>query len=198
MMKDTTVFTSPSETNQKYLGRHLTEIAAEEGKSWIDVMMDIALHDNLDTEFAIREGAHTDVNVVAELLNHPLIKMEGSDGGAHVSQIATSGDTTYFLQHFVRETGKIKLERAIQRITSEPALDYNIQRRGEIRLGNFADLVLMDLTKLQLMPRRWQHDLPGGGSRLLHDAKGISKVILNGQLVVDNNRYTDARAGRFV
>ena len=84
-----------------------------------DAMLDICTQDDLETEFAWINAIHADVDVVAQLLDHPMTKMSGSDAGAHITQFSGEGDSTYMLQHFVREQEKFSLERAIKLMTSD-------------------------------------------------------------------------------
>ena len=44
-----------------------------------------------------------------------------SDGGAHVDMLCNAGYPTYLLGTWVRRRQAMSLERAVQRITSEPA-----------------------------------------------------------------------------
>jgi N-acyl-D-aspartate/D-glutamate deacylase len=70
--------------------------------------------------------------------------------------------------------------------------------RGEIAIGNFADLVLFDSEIISRGVEIWVEDLPGGGGRYIRHAVGISKVIVNGQIVVDGMTYTGATPGRLL
>src|SRR5690606_38191786 len=72
--------------NQKYAGARLKDIAKAEGRAIADVMLDIAIRDELRTEFQLRGGIHADPEIVAEILGHPLVHIGASDAGAHVSQ----------------------------------------------------------------------------------------------------------------
>jgi len=58
--------------------------------------------------------------------------------------------------------------------------------------------VLFDLEKIGREPETWVEDLPGGGGRYVRAARGIDKVIVNGQILVDDGQYTNARAGQLL
>src|SRR4029450_10220052 len=62
-----------SPENQPFAGRSLLQIAGELGKSLPEVMLAIALADELRTEFCIRGAIHANVDSVAEILSHPLV-----------------------------------------------------------------------------------------------------------------------------
>lgn len=184
-----------SEANRPYVGRMLGEIAHQEGKSPAEAMIDIALADGLRTEFQVRGLIHADLDIVAEILDHPLIHIGGSDAGAHITQFCGAGDTCDLLERFVRERGKFSLERAVHRMTGEPAAAWGIQGRGVIAVGQAADLVLFDPAAVSRGKEEFVADLPGGARRYVRHATGIDKVLVNGAVVVDQGRYTEARAG---
>jgi N-acyl-D-aspartate/D-glutamate deacylase len=184
--------------NERFRRRSLTEIAAAEGTSSTEAMLRIAIADDFETLFDMTGAVHGDVEAVAMLLDHPLVQMGGSDAGAHVAQFAGEGDATYLLQRFVRDLGKFTLERAIQRMTGDLARDFGIARRGRLQPGDFADIVVFDPAIVGRGEEIARKDLPGGGERFIRHARGIEKVVVNGEVFVDGGAYTSARAGRLV
>ena len=90
--------------NKQYQGRSLTEIAQEQGKHLGEVILDIALADNLETEFQLKNVINADKAAVAQLIDHPLCHFGASDAGAHITQFCGTGDTTHLLEHYVRES----------------------------------------------------------------------------------------------
>jgi len=187
-----------SERNRSLAGRSLLQIAGERGVSLPDVMLDVALADELQTEFCIRGVIHADVDSVAEILSHPLVHIGASDAGAHIAQFCGAGDTCYLLERFVREHKRMSLEQAVHRLTGELARDWGIAERGEIAVGRFADLVVFDPETIARGPERFVGDVPGDANRYVRDAAGIDAVIVNGALTVERGKYTDARAGRII
>jgi N-acyl-D-aspartate/D-glutamate deacylase len=187
-----------SRSNQEFRGRRLADISREQGKPIAEVMLEIALADDLQTEFQINDFIHADPNIVAQMLDHPSIHIGASDAGAHVAQFCGAGDTSDLLARFVRQFGKLSLERAVHRITAEPADAWGISNRGRIAVGAAADLTLFDPNTISRGAEEFVHDFPGGGNRYIRHAHGIDKVIVNGEVVVDTGNYTDARAGQIV
>jgi len=187
-----------SKSNQEFKGRRLTEIAKSMGKPISEAMLEIAVADDLQTEFQINDFIHADKDIVAQMLDHPSIHIGASDAGAHVAQFCGAGDTSDLLARFVRQFGKLSLERAIHRITAEPADAWGIRNRGRIAVGAAADLTLFDPNTIERGAEEFVNDFPGGGNRYIRHARGIDKVIVNGEVVVDAGQYTTARTGRIV
>jgi N-acyl-D-amino-acid deacylase len=184
--------------NERYCGRYLAEIAQTEGKELGEVILDLSLADDLDTEFQLKNIINANKAAVARLIDHPLCHFGASDAGAHITQFCGTGDTTHMLEHYVRETGHLSLERALHRMTGEVAADWGIHDRGTLQAGKAADLVLFDLDKLSCGPEELVDDFPGEARRYVRRAKGYRAVIVNGAIVMRDGAYTTARNGQVV
>lgn len=189
---------SSAEANKNYLGRNLAEIANTENRRLSDVLIDIALADDLQTEFALTNVIHADTDIVAHLLDHEGMHIGSADAGAHITAFCGAGDTCYLFEKFVRAEKKMTLERAVQRLTSDPAKGWKIAQRGEIKVGNFADVVIFDADKIARGPERWVDDLPGGGGRFIRNAIGVENVIVNGRTLVANGVYAGDLPGKLI
>jgi N-acyl-D-aspartate/D-glutamate deacylase len=193
-----TVGSVVSEENAQYQGRSLMEIAQTEGKELGEVILDLSLRDDLNTEFKLQNVLNADKASVAQLIDHPLLHFGASDAGAHITQFCGTGDTTHMLEHYVRETERLPLERAVHRMTGEVAEDWGIRDRGTIEVGRAADLVLFDLDTLSCGAEEFVDDFPGEASRYVRRAKGYEAVIVNGEVVLRDGQYTDNRSGQIV
>ena len=190
-----TVKRTHAPANELYIGRQLGDIAAEQGKPLLDVLLDIALADDLHTEFSFSGLVHADVAVVAKLLDHPGIHIGSADAGAHINQFCGAGDTCYLIEKFVRQERLMTLERAVQRLTSDLAHAWRIADRGELAPGRFADLVIFDPDTISRGEEVWVEDIPGGNGRYVRHPTGVDQVIVNGELLVDQGRYSASRPG---
>ena len=184
--------------NAGYQGRKLADIAQAEGKDFFEAMMDIALADDLETEFGLDGYLHSDEEAVAELLQSPTVHIGSGDAGAHITQFAGAGDTSYLFEKFVRERGDMTLERAVERLTSELAGKWSIKDRGVLAKGKFADLVLFDPATIARGDEQWVDDVPGGQGRYIRRPQGVERVIVNGETLVENGAYTDRQPGRLI
>ena len=71
------------ERNFQYEGKTIAELAEMTGKHPMDAMLDLALDEELRTEFHLTSAAGTSREAVSEILNHPYTHPCVSDGGAH-------------------------------------------------------------------------------------------------------------------
>ena len=89
------------------------------------------------------------------------------------------------------------LERAIQRLTSEPAQFFGIQGRGQLKVGLAADVAIFDYNTVGAAKRpEMRYDLPGGGRRLVMPAYGVQYTIVNGQVLYAQQKHSGALPGQ--
>jgi N-acyl-D-amino-acid deacylase len=187
-----------SEANAGLSGRRLFDVAEERGQDPVDTFLDIALQDDLHTEFALRAPMHGSEAIAEEILRHPHVLVGASDAGAHLSQFCGAGDACYLLAEYVRKRGVFCLEDAVHRLTGQPAELFEIAERGRIEEGYAADLVLFDPETIEPGPERFVRDLPGGATRYVREPTGIHAVWVAGEKIVNGGAYTNARPGKIV
>jgi N-acyl-D-amino-acid deacylase len=118
--------------------------------------------------------------------------MTSSDGGLvplneGVPHPRNYGAFTRKLTRYVRERRVVSIEGAIQSMTGLPAEVFGLTDRGRVAPGAAADLVVFDPAKLRETATYTQpHQL----------AQGMSLVLVNGTVVLENGQFTDARPGR--
>ena len=191
-----TVLEAKSAACADLVGRNVRDIAAERGTDPVDTFLDIAIEDNLEMQFNY-ELFNSDEARIPELITDPRTMIGLSDGGAHVDSICDAGYATYLLGTWVRDQGVMSLERAIQRITTEPASLFGITQRGRIAPGLAADFAIFDLATVGSdKTGEMRYDLPGGGRRLVVPSRGMEYTIVNGQTLFENGVDTGARAGQ--
>jgi N-acyl-D-aspartate/D-glutamate deacylase len=179
-------------------GRTVEEIAAERGTDVLDTFLDLAIEDDLAMNFSCALF-NANESRIPELLKDPRTMLGLSDGGAHVDMLCDAGYATHFLGRWVREEKIMSLERGIQRLTSEPARFFGIEKRGRLAPGMAADIVVFDLDTIGCARRNsMQRDLPGGGRRLVVESFGIQQTIVNGEVVRDKGRFTGSMSGQVI
>ena len=177
-------------------GRTVTEIARERGIDEVDAFLDVTLEDDVDNEFVFT-SFNTRIDSMTRILNHPHVVIGLGDGGAHVDMLCDSGYPTFLLGTWVRERQAMTLERAVRKLTSEPADLFGIADRGRLCEGSRADVTIFDPQNVGSPDRNERsHDLPGGAKRMVRPSRGIECVIVNGEPVYRNGGLTGAAPGR--
>ncbi|MEO5804867.1 MAG: amidohydrolase family protein, partial [Verrucomicrobiota bacterium] len=99
------------------------------------------------------------------------------------------GNFSRLLGKYVRDEKIIPLEEAVRRLTSLPAENLKLQKRGSLKAGNFADIVIFDPSKIQdnaTFEKPHQY------------STGVQHVFVNGVQVLKDGEHTDAKPGRVV
>jgi N-acyl-D-amino-acid deacylase len=180
--------------NAKYVNRYAAEIAKTEHRDPLDVMLDLALDENLETAFLGRFLNVGDEGV-ARLLKHEAGVVALSDAGAHLIYMCDAGFGLHFLAHWVRERGDFTLQEGIRRLTSHPADLYGIPNRGRLAVGAQADMLLFDPATVGISPAERVADLPGGGRRTIRRPTGVHGVFCNGIKTFDGKDYVKHAKG---
>ncbi len=175
-------------------GKTLTQVAQMRGTSPEDTIIDLVLEDG------------TRVNVAYFLMSEENVRKQiklpwmsfGSDAEGAAPEgvflLANPHPRAYgtfarLLGRYVRDEKLITLSEAIRRLTSLPAANLKIDKRGQLAPGYFADVVVFDPATIAdkatfAEPHQY--------------AVGVSDVIVNGIMVMKNGEHTGKTAGRVV
>jgi len=189
------VFRPALPKNQHLKGKSVAEIAKEQGKDVLDTFLDLALEENLETEFE-RHEVNSDEAAMTALLTSPYTIIGQSDGGAHVVFRTDYSYSTYLLSHWVRERGIMPLEEAIRKLTFVPASLFGLYDRGLVRPGMAADLMVFDPATIAPLEPGEAQDLPGGAKRRKQLAQGIEWTVVNGEVLLEHGKHTGAYPGK--
>jgi N-acyl-D-aspartate/D-glutamate deacylase len=184
------------ETNAALLDRNVAEIAEERGIDPVDAFLDVALAEDLETQFETRlseVGKQFIEHVVRESITNPLVMPGSSDGGAHLASFVGADYTTRLLAEWVPDP--LTLEHAVWRNTLVPATVHGIVDRGVLREGAFADVLVIDPERLSAGKPRLARDFPAGTERYVVDAEGYERVIVNGQVLLEEGKHSGAFPG---
>jgi N-acyl-D-amino-acid deacylase len=181
-------------------GRSLAEIAAERGCSPFDVLVEVALDDDLETRFLVHLTNFQE-DGVAEILRQDGAVLGQSDAGAHIQQLCDANMPTDLLGGWVRDRGVLTMERAVQMLSADLTDLYGFTDRGRLAPGQAADVVVFDPATIAPGPLRRVWDLPTGEDRLVADEPtGIVHVFVNGTAIHRDGTSiaatTDARPGK--
>lgn len=132
-----------------------------------------------------------------KILSKPYV-MIGTDSAARCSNGITAqgkphprgfGSFPRFLRKYVLEKKIMSLEEAIRKITFLPAKTFKIEKRGLIKEGYFADLVIFDPSEIEDSAT---FESP------FKTAKGVKYVIVNGSISVEDGTLTGLRKGEIL
>lgn len=164
----------------------LAELADERGIDPLDLMLDIAIDEDLGTIFTA-VLLNSDEDAVGRMLVHPAASVALSDAGAHLTFFCDAGFGLRLLGHWARDLGKMTMAAAVHELTGKPAAIYGIAGRGLIREGYAADMMLFDPATVARGQKHRIFDLPAGAHRLTTDAIGVHGVWINGIRVVNQD-----------
>jgi dihydroorotase/N-acyl-D-amino-acid deacylase len=179
-------------TLRAFEGKTLEQIAQERGRDPVDALLDLVLADRGQTTRVTFAMSEEDVQAA---LRHPLVSI-CTDSPALAEDGPLAGERSHprawgsmprILGSYVREQHVLSLEEAVRKMTSLPASRMALHDRGLLRPGMAADLAVFDPATVR---ERSTYADPS------HYSEGVRFVVVNGQLIVDGGRLTDARPGR--
>jgi N-acyl-D-aspartate/D-glutamate deacylase len=194
--KDVFIVSVKNPEFKQYENMNIAEAGKLMGKHPVDAMLDIAVADGLAAEF-YSAPVNTDIDGFRELVGSELTIPGVSDGGAHTKFFMGGVYPTEYLMK-VRDHNVMSLEAAHWRLSTQPALCAGFKNRGTLREGTPADIVIYDLNKLAVKPMEVEHDFPGGEWRRVKRAEGYDKILVNGEVTLDQGQPTGAMSGRLL
>ncbi|MEK7077554.1 MAG: D-aminoacylase, partial [Patescibacteria group bacterium] len=177
---------------QNFIGRSLAQIARDQGTSGPEAVLNLIL---AARDQVIVFWHDLDESILDTLIKHPhaMIATDGS-GYSQMDRFSKQvphprsfGTTARVLGKYVRERKILSLETAIYKMTAQPAGWAGLVGRGALAKNNFADAVVFDPQNIK--------DLADYDNPFKHP-RGISYVIVNGQIAVKNSGYQNILAGR--
>lgn len=190
-----------SEENRVYCNMNFIEIAEEKGIDPFDALFDIFIEENgvmeIDSSPTFIDERPPELSQeMVRYLRSPLM-MIGSDSMLESNTSFMPDPRAYgvypgILEYYVREKGYLTLEDAIRKMTSLPAQRLRLWDRGLLRVGMWADIVILDKDRIRSM------SVPGPPGKANRTAKGIEYVIVNGELTIERGEHTGAFAGKIL
>jgi N-acyl-D-aspartate/D-glutamate deacylase len=190
------VFVDRSAANAGLVGKSIAEIAEERRQHPADVMCELSVADGLETQFLWNSESAQWVEANAESQRNLHMIVGTGDGGAHADRDDGAEWSTYYLRSWLLDRERFTLEEGVRRITHHPAMVCGIPLRGLLARGYHADVLMFDPTRLKLGKKYLVADLPGGEDRWQVRPEGITRVLVNGEVIVENGELTGARPGR--
>jgi|GEM_PF-73260 len=173
-------------------GKTLAQVAAERKTGPVETLMDLLAED--ESRISTVYFMMTEENV-RKLIKLPWVSF-GSDEASQAPEGVflksmphprAYGNFARLLGKYVREEKLISLEEAIRKLTSLPATNLGLERRGQLRDGFYADLVVFDPAAIA---DRATYENPHQYS------VGVKHVVVNGVLALRDGEPTRAKPGR--
>jgi len=179
---------------KKFTGKTLKEVARLRGKTPEETAMDLIIQDS------------TRVGVAYFMINEDNVKKQlplpwvsfGSDESSYTAagvflksnaHPRAYGNFARVLGKYCRDEKLLPLQAAIKKLANVPAKHLKLLKRGELKTGNYADIVIFDPATIA---DHATFDKP-------HQyATGVLDVFVNGVQVLKDGDHTNAKPGRFV
>ena len=178
----------------KYRFQMISAIAKAEGRHPADVAWDIVL-DGLP-ERVLALFFMMDEHDIEQALTAPFTSI-GTDASStlkygdlddiHLPHPRSYATFPRVLAEYVKRRHVLTLEQAVRKMTSWPATRMGLNDRGVLREGLKADITVFDLDRMEERAD-WEHPTT--------PPQGIDYVVVNGQVALDPQGYTGARAGQ--
>ena len=179
---------------RRYIGRTLEDVASERGTSWAETAMDLVVEDG--SRVSVVYFLMSEQNV-AQGIALPWVSF-GSDAASMASEGVFLNASTHpraygnfarVLGKYVREEQVLSLAEAVRKLSSLPAANLKLKRRGALIPGHYADVVVFDPAVIQ------DHATFEAPHQY---ATGMGHVLVNGELVLRDGEHTGALPGRVV
>ena len=179
---------------KKFNGKTLAEVARIRGTSPEETAMDLIIQDS--TRVGVAYFLMKEENLQKQV-SLPWVSF-GSDAFSAAPEGVFLKSSTHpraygnfarVLAKYVREEKRMSLQTAIYKLSKLPATNLKLSKRGELAVGNFADIVVFDPAAIQDHASYQQPQ---------QFATGVMDVLVNGVIVLRNGQHTGAKPGRFV
>jgi N-acyl-D-amino-acid deacylase len=179
---------------RKYIGKTLAEVAQIRGTSPEETAMNLIVEDS--TRITVSYFSMDAENIKKEIAI-PWVSF-CSDAGSEATEGVflkqnphprAYGNFARVIGKFCRDEKAITLPDAIRKLSKLPATNLKLKKRGELKVGNYADIVIFDPATVQdhatfAKPHQY--------------ATGVIDVFVNGVQVLKDGEHTGKKPGRFV
>lgn len=178
----------------EWVGKNLQEIADERGVDPVQMAIDLAIEGDPDRRGGGRLRGFSMSEIDVENYAAQPWVATASDGGIAIPEDGSVHPRFYGtfprkIRHYAMTVGALSVEDAIRSQTSLPARIMGLQDRGEIRVGNWADLVVFDMETIADQATFFEPH---------QHATGIDHVFVNGEAVVEDGEILYRLPGRVI
>lgn len=179
---------------RKYIGKTLAEVARLRGSTPEETAMGLIVQDS--TRIGVSYFSMTEDNIKKEIAL-PWVTFDSDEASQAPEGVflrsnphpRAYGNFARVLGKYCRDEKIIILQEAIRKLSKLPCTNLKIAKRGELKAGNYADVVVFDpatVTDHATFANPHQY------------ATGVIHVFVNGVQVLKDGEHTNAKPGRFV
>lgn len=179
----------------KYLtGKSLAEIAKMRNTTAVETAMDLVVQDGsrVGTVYFLMSEENVKKQIALPYMSFGSDAESSAPEGVFLKSSThprAYGNVARLLGKYVRDEKLISLEEAIYKLTTLPATNLKIKKRGALKAGYFADLALFDPNTLQ---DNATFEKP------MQFATGMKHVFVNGEQVLMDGEHTGKLPGMVV
>ena len=181
--------------NKKYLGKTLLDIATELNNDPLDTVMDMFAEDP-DMNADMLLPSSVEANHI--ICRSPLAMMcsDGFTGDKNINfgvnedcqMTPNPMNFSYAIRYLTNDCPE-RFEDGIHVLSGKVADRFSIDKRGYLKEGFYADVVILDKKKLH------SYDMD---KNVFQYPEGIDQVYVNGKLTIDHKKHTGAHAGKML
>lgn len=175
-------------------GKTLAEVARMRDTSPEDTLIDLVIEDSsrVSVAYTLMSEDNLRKEVVLPYMSFSSDEAAPAPEGVFLDSVPhprAYGAFAKVLAQYVRDEHRVSLAEAIRRLTALPASNLSLERRGRLKAGYFADVVVFDPARIQ------DHATYTEPNQL---ATGVRFVLVNGAVALEDGKATGAPTGRFV
>lgn len=174
--------------------RIIADIAQSQCKSPEEIVIDLLIASE-GRIITITEALNEEN--LEKIIQHPL-SVISSNGSGYDLEYKNTGELVHprdfgafpkVLASYVKKKGLLSWEKAIQKMSATPAEKFGIHKRGIIKKGNYADIVVLNsetVNDLATVNKPYQYPV------------GIDYVLVNGKIALEEGIFMDAKSGKVI
>ena len=179
---------------RKYIGKTLEEVAKIRGTSPEETAINLIVEDStrIDVSYFSMDSSNVKKEIAVPWMSFCSDASSQAPEGVFLKanpHPRAYGSFIRVLGKYSREEKVLPLQQAVYQLAKLPATNLKLQKRGELKIGNYADIVIFDPTAVKdnatfAKPHQY--------------ASGVVHVFVNGGQVIKDGEHTNARPGKFV
>jgi N-acyl-D-aspartate/D-glutamate deacylase len=179
----------------------LAEYATQLGVHHSDAMAEWLINHGLQSTVQMAPF-DLDEEMIIRLLKDPFTVGNISDAPAHGQMLCGGGENIELFTKYVNHLGALTMEEAVHVQTGKLAGHFNLNDRGELKVGKRADIAVFNVDEIETRKKKKKYDVPDGDGgylwRWTRDAAPMRLTLVSGVPTFENGAFTGALPGRMI